>query len=170
MVSGAAGAVGYLAGQIAKIYGCRVFGIAGGRKKCDWRVSDLGFDVAIDYKTEGVRDSLRLHCPEGIDVFFDNVGDGVLDAVLARLALHARIICCGAIFIYDGETKKGLQNYAALMGRRARSQGYIVNDYFDRYKEARNKLSEWINASRLKHKADVQEGFKKNPNDFPSFI
>ena len=136
VVSGAAGAVGQTVGQLAKIKGCRVVGIAGGPAKCDWVVKELGFDACIDYKagTSAVRDGLKEHCPKGVDIYFDNVGGDILDAVLARLARGARIIICGAISQYNNTTPvQGPRNYLSLLVNRARMQGMVVFDYADRY-------------------------------------
>src|SRR4051794_14010483 len=128
VVSGAAGAVGTVAGQIAKIKGCRVVGIAGGPEKCALLTEELGFDAAIDYRAEDVGRTLRRHCPDGIDVYFDNVGGEILDAALANLAMHARVVICGAISQYQGRPH-GPVNYMMLLVRRARMQGFLVFDY-----------------------------------------
>src|ERR1041384_2110790 len=137
VVSGAAGAVGQVVGQIAKIKGCRAIGIAGGKDKCDYVVSQLGFDACIDYKSEDVKKSLRQHCPKGVDVYFDNVGGDILDAVLTQLARKARIIICGAISQYNSTTGvKGPSNYLSLLVNRASMTGMVVFDYADRYPEA----------------------------------
>src|SRR4029077_8747487 len=120
VVSGAAGAVGSVVGQIARIKGCRAVGIAGGSEKCRWIVEDLGFDAAIDYKHEDVKAALKQHCPNGIDVYFDNVGGDILDAALARLARHARVVICGAVSQYNSSTGvKGPANYLSLLVNRA---------------------------------------------------
>ena len=159
VVSGAAGAVGMTAGQIAKIYGCRVVGIAGGSEKCRFIREDLGFDAAIDYKAGTLDQDLRSHCPEGIDVYFDNVGGATLDACLARLALHARVVICGAISQYNATTAaSGPKNYLALLSRRASMQGMLVFDYRDRFAEAAPFLAAWIAEGKLKSVEHIVEG------------
>ena len=159
VVSGAAGAVGTVVGQIAKIKGCRVVGIAGGAEKCRYLVEELNFDAAIDYKGEDVKKGLKDHCPKGIDVYFDNVGGDILDACLARLAMHARIVICGAISQYNAtEGVKGPANYMSLLVNRASMTGMVVFDYADRYGEAAREMAGWIKAGRLKTKEDVVEG------------
>jgi NADPH-dependent curcumin reductase len=158
VVSGAAGAVGMVVGQIAKIKGCRVVGIAGGADKCAY-LRDLGFDAAIDYKGEDVKAKLKEHCPKGIDVYFDNVGGEILDACLARLAMHARIVICGAISQYNAtEGMKGPANYMSLLVNRASMTGMVVFDYADRYGEAAREMAGWIAAGKLKTREDVVEG------------
>ena len=159
VVSGAAGAVGSVVGQIAKIKECRVIGIAGGADKCRYLVDELGFDAAIDYKAEDVKDGLKRHCPKGIDVYFDNVGGEILDAALARLALHARIVICGAISQYNNTAPpKGPANYMSLLVNRASMTGMVVFDYADRYKEGAMQMAQWIAAGKLKAREDVVEG------------
>jgi len=164
VVSGAAGAVGMVAGQIAKIKGCRAVGIAGGKAKCDYIVEQLGFDAAIDYKAEDVRAALGRHCPKGIDIFFDNVGGDILEAALAHLALHARIIFCGAISQYNSTTPvRGPANLRSLLVNRASMTGMIIFDYADRYGEAARELAGWMAAGRLKSREDIVSGFDKFP-------
>jgi NADPH-dependent curcumin reductase CurA len=159
VVSGAAGAVGSVAGQIAKIKGCRVVGIAGGSAKCAMVVEELGFDACIDYKGEDVKAALKQHCPNGIDVYFDNVGGEILDACLARLAMHARIVICGAISQYNATGgMKGPSNYMSLLVNRASMTGMLVFDYADRYGEAAREMAHWIAAGSLKAKEDVVKG------------
>ncbi|MFF3689914.1 NADP-dependent oxidoreductase [Streptomyces sp. NPDC002187] len=159
VVSGAAGAVGSVVGQIAKILGCRVIGIAGGELKCRSVVEELGFDAAIDYQTEDVRKALREHAPDGVDVYFDNVGGDILDAVLTRLARGARIVICGAISQYNNtEPVKGPSNYMSLLVNRASMTGMVVFDYADRYHEAVAELAEWRATGRLRSLEDVVSG------------
>ncbi|MDQ0941717.1 NADP-dependent oxidoreductase [Streptomyces sp. V1I1] len=159
VVSGAAGAVGSVVGQIAKILGCRVIGIAGGERKCRSVVDEFGFDAAIDYQTEDVRKALRRHAPDGVDVYFDNVGGDILDAVLTRLARGARIVICGAVSQYNNtEPVKGPSNYMSLLVNRASMTGMVVFDYADRYAEATTKLAEWLAAGRLRSMEDVVSG------------
>ena len=165
LVSGAAGAVGSVVGQIAKLKGCRVVGIAGGPEKCRWIVDDLGFDAAIDYKSEDVGVALREHCPEGIDVYFDNVGGDILDAALARLARGARVVICGAISQYNNlDAVTGPSNYMSLLVNRARMQGFVVIDYMSRYPEATREMAGWIADGRLVAREDVVEGFEGFPD------
>jgi NADPH-dependent curcumin reductase CurA len=164
VVSGAAGAVGSVVGQIAKLKGCRVVGIAGGPEKCKWIVEELGFDAAIDYKNEDVSEALREHCPEGVDVYFDNVGGDILDAVLARLALKARVAICGAISQYNNlDSVKGPSNYMSLLVNRARMEGFVVVDYMGRAPEAVGEMAGWIADGRLIAREDVVEGFESFP-------
>jgi NADPH-dependent curcumin reductase CurA len=164
VVSGAAGAVGMAVGQIAKIKGCRVVGIAGGPEKCRHVVGELGFDAAIDYKAEDVRQSLRKHLPKGIDVYFDNVGGDILEAALANLARRARVVLCGAISQYNAtEAPRGPRNYLSLLVNRARMEGMIVFDYEARYGEARREMAGWLRDGRLKSREDVAEGIENFP-------
>jgi NADPH-dependent curcumin reductase CurA len=161
LVSGAAGAVGSVVGQVAKIKGCTVVGIAGGKDKCDYLINELGFDAAIDYKSENVMRVLREKCPKGIDVFFDNVGGDILDAALAHLRKNARIVICGAISQYNATEKiKGPSNYLSLLVNRATMQGMVVFDYADRYSEAAKEMGSWIMQGKLKSKEDVYEGIE----------
>jgi NADPH-dependent curcumin reductase CurA len=164
VVSGAAGAVGTVAGQIAKIKECRVVGIAGGPEKCDYIVKELGFDAAIDYKSEDVRASLKEQCPNGVDVYFDNVGGEILDMVLARLARQARIVICGAISQYNNEgPMRGPKNYMSLLVNRARMEGFVVFDYADRYFEAATEMAGWMVEGKLKSREDIVEGLENFP-------
>jgi NADPH-dependent curcumin reductase CurA len=164
VVSGAAGAVGQTVGQLAKIKGCRAVGIAGGKAKCDWVVDELGFDACIDYKAGNVRAGLKEHCPKGVDVYFDNVGGEILDEVLARLAMHARIVICGAISQYNNTTPiQGPRNYLSLLVHRARMQGMVVFDYADRYPQAIGELSGYLKDGRMKSREDVVRGLEHFP-------
>ncbi len=164
VVSGAAGAVGSLVGQIAKIKGCRVVGIAGGQEKCKWIVEELGFDAAIDYKAEDVGEALRKHCPEGIDVYFDNVGGEILDAALARLARGARVVICGAISQYNNlDAVRGPSNYMSLLVNRARMEGFVVVDYMGRMGEGMQEMGAWIADGRMVAREDVVDGFESFP-------
>jgi len=159
VVSGAAGAVGQTVGQLAKIKGCRVVGIAGGAAKCDWVVKELGFDACIDYKGGSVREGLKAHCPKGVDIYFDNVGGEILDHVLAKLAPKARIVICGAISQYNNTTPmQGPKNYMSLLVNRARMEGMVVFDYADRFPKAIAELAGYIKDSRLKSKEDIVDG------------
>jgi NADPH-dependent curcumin reductase CurA len=165
VVSGAAGATGSVAGQIAKIKSCRVVGIAGGPAKCRYLVNDLGFDAAIDYKSEDLPKALRQHCPKGIDVYFDNVGGDTLDAVLAQINPGARVAICGAISQYNNTTPiKGPSNYLSLLINRATMRGFIVFDFASRYAEALRELAGWLKAGKLKTREDVVEGLQTFPD------
>ncbi len=163
VVSGAAGAVGQVVGQVAKIKGCRVVGIAGGPDKCDY-LRSIGFDAAIDYKHEDVKAALRQHCPKGVDVYFDNVGGDILDAVLTQLAMHARIVICGAISQYNETKMKGPSNYMSLLVNRARMQGMVVFDYASRYGEAAREMAGWLATGQLKSREDIVEGLETFPD------
>ena len=165
VVSGAAGATGMVVGQIAKIKGCRAVGIAGGPQKCTYLTKDLGFDAAIDYKSEDVGQALRKHCPGGINVYFDNVGGDILDAALANLARGARVVLCGAISQYNTTTGiKGPSNYLSLLINSARMEGFIVFNYASRYGEAAREMGGWIAAGKLKSKEDIVEGLQTFPD------
>jgi NADPH-dependent curcumin reductase len=167
VVSGAAGATGSVVGQIAKIQGCRAVGIAGGAAKCDYLVGELGFDVAIDYKSEDVRTALSRHCPNGVNVFFDNVGGEILDIVLAQLARKARVVLCGAISQYNHPTDiRGPKNYLSLVINSARMEGFIVFNYAQRYGEAIQALAGWLAEGRIKTREDIAEGLENFPETF----
>jgi NADPH-dependent curcumin reductase CurA len=164
VVSGAAGATGSVAGMIAKIKGCRVVGIAGGPDKCKWLIKEAGYDAAIDYKNENVGEALTRHCPKGIDVYFDNVGGDILDSVLARLALNARIALCGAISRYNDETfGPGPKNYFNLIGRGARMEGFLVLQFSARFPDAIAELSKWYAEGKIKNQLDVAHGLENAP-------
>ena len=165
VVSGAAGAVGSVVGQIAKIKGCRVVGIAGGAEKCAYVVDELGFDACIDYKSGDVKDGLKQHCPKGVNVYFDNVGGDILDAVLTRLAMGARIVLCGAISQYNNTTPvKGPSNYLSLLVNRASMTGMVVFDWAPRYGEAVTAMAGWIRDGQLKSKEHVVDGLENFPD------
>jgi NADPH-dependent curcumin reductase CurA len=164
VVSGAAGAVGQTVGQVARKLGCRVVGIAGGKDKCDFVVNELGFDACIDYKNSAVKDGLKQYCPNGVDVYFDNVGGDILDTVLTRINMKARIVICGAISQYNNTTPvKGPSNYMALLVNRARMEGMVVFDYAPRYQEAIAQLAEWLKDGSIKSRTDVVEGLENFP-------
>lgn len=164
LVSGAAGATGSVAGQIARIRGARVVGIAGGPEKCAWLKETARFDEAIDYKHEDVRARIAETCPKGIDVYFDNVGGEILEAALDHLAMHARVVLCGGISSYNAtEPPPGPRNLLNLVIMRARMEGFIVLDYYDRAGEAVKDLLGWIQRGELHHEEDVQEGFANIP-------
>src|SRR5947209_12898725 len=164
VISGAAGAVGIAAGQIAKIKGCRAIGIAGGPEKCQYITQELGFDAAIDYKSEDVTQALRQHCPKGIDVYFDNVGGDILDAALANLARYGRVVICGAISQYNTTSAvKGPSNYLSLLVNHGRMEGFVVFDYAARYQEAARDMAGWMMAGKLKSREDIVEGLETFP-------
>jgi NADPH-dependent curcumin reductase CurA len=164
VVSGAAGAVGQTVGQLAKIKGCRVVGIAGGRAKCDWVVNELGFDACIDYKAGNVKAGLKEHCPKGVDIYFDNVGGEILDDVLTRIGRGARIIICGAISQYNNTTPvQGPKNYLSLLVNRARMEGMVVFDYTERFPLAVAELAGYLKDGRMKSKEDVVQGLDTFP-------
>ena len=164
VVSAAAGAVGSIVGQIAKIKDCRVVGIAGGAEKCHYIAHELGLDAALDYKSEDVKQSLREHCPAGIDVYFDNVGGAILEAALAQIKLHARIVICGAISQYcNTGPVTGPGNYLSLLSNRATMKGMLVLDYVDRYPQAGAEMANWMAAGRLKSREDIVEGLETFP-------
>ncbi len=168
VVSGAAGAVGTVVGQVAKTKGCRVVGIAGGPEKCRLLTDELGFDAAVDYKTGDLRGELREATPDRVDVYFDNVGGPVLEAALGRLALHARVVICGAISQYNSEGgMTGPRNYMNLLVQRARMEGFVVFDYADRYGEAVRELAGWLRDGRLQAREDVVVG---GVADFPDTL
>lgn len=161
LVSGAAGAVGSIVGQISKIKGCKVIGIAGGPDKCKYLIDELGFDGAIDYKNEDVKVAIKRECPKGIDVYFDNVGGDILDAALAKLRMHARIVICGAISQYNNkEAIKGPSNYLSLLVNRATMQGMVVLDYAPKYKQAAMEMGMWLMQGKMKSKEDIYEGIE----------
>lgn len=165
VVSGAAGATGSVAGMIAKIKGCRVVGIAGGREKCEWLTREAGFDAAIDYKSEKVGDALSRNCPGGIDVYFDNVGGEILDSALARIRDGARIVLCGAISRYNesGMIGPGPKNYFNLVLHGARMEGFLVFHFGRHFPEAIGELSAWYAQGKLKNKIDLQHGLENAP-------
>jgi NADPH-dependent curcumin reductase CurA len=158
VVSGAAGAVGSVAGQIAKLKGCRAIGIAGGEEKCRWIVDELGFDAAIDHKASDVRGALREHAPARVDVFFDNVGGEILDVVLTRLAHGARIVICGAVSQYNAKQVRGPANYLALIAARGSMTGMVIFDYADRYAQAAAELAGWLREGRLISREHIVQG------------
>ncbi len=160
LVSGAAGAVGSVVGQIAKIKGCRVIGIAGGSDKCKYLIEELGFDGAIDYKNENIYDAIKREFPTGIDVYFDNVGGEILNAALTRINMHARIVICGAISQYNNKQVVGPSNYLALLVKRARMEGMVVMDYANDYKRAAFEMGTWMKAGKLKSKEDIYDGIE----------
>jgi len=164
VVSAAAGGVGSIAGQIAKIHGMRAIGIAGGKQKCDWLVKELGFDGAIDHRAGNVGAELGRLCPDGIDVYFDNVGGPILDEALAHLRRKGRVVICGITSLYTATTAApGPSNYTALVMERGRMEGFFAADYVERFPEARTALTGWLSEGRLKSREDVVEGLEKAP-------
>jgi hypothetical protein len=170
VVSGAAGAVGQTVGQLAKVKGLRVVGIAGGPAKCDWVVRELGFDACIDYKApapsaagsarwDPVREGLKQHCPNGVDIYFDNVGGEILDTVLTRINRKARIVICGAISQYNNTSAvAGPKNYLSLLVHRARMEGIVVFDYTERFPQAIAEMAGYLRDGRMKSREDVVVG------------
>ena len=164
VVSGAAGATGSVVGQLARLRGARVIGIAGGAEKCDWVTRELGFDAAIDYRSEDVRARLKEQCPDGIDVYWDNVGGEILEAALGRLAVHARVVYCGAISSYNASSPPpGPRNYMQVLIRRARVEGFLVFDYVDRIDEALAELVPLVRSGQLRYREDIREGLDSAP-------
>jgi hypothetical protein len=163
-VSAAAGSVGSVAGQIAKMQGARVIGIAGSPEKCEWVTTELGFDACIDYKREDVAARLKELAPEGVDIYFDNVGGELLDTVLRRIALHARVVLCGDISTYnlDGPAPP-LHNLRYVMGRRARLEGFNTLDHWARYGDAAAQLLAWVSEGKIRHRLDVVDGLEHAP-------
>ncbi|WP_299013375.1 NADP-dependent oxidoreductase [uncultured Polaribacter sp.] len=161
LVSGAAGAVGAIVGQIAKIKGCSVIGIAGGKEKTNYLKNELGFDEVIDYKTENIYSALKKKCPKGIDVYFDNVGGVILDAALSKLRMHAKVVICGAISQYNNKHKiNGPSNYLSLLVTRSTMQGMVVTDYVKQFGEAAKQMGIWLKEGKLKSKEDVYNGIE----------
>jgi NADPH-dependent curcumin reductase CurA len=164
VVSGAAGATGSVAGQIAKIQGARVVGIAGTPEKCAWLTDELGFDAAINYKADDVAAGLRETCPDGIDVYFDNVGGAILDTVLTQLAIGARVALCGAISTYNAADRpEPIHSYMNLVVKRARMEGFLVLDYLDRFPEAVLQLVAWVGEGRVKWRDHIVDGLEAAP-------
>jgi NADPH-dependent curcumin reductase CurA len=162
VISAAAGATGSVAGQIAKIQGCRAVGIAGGKEKCDWIVRDLGFDAAVDYKRPDWKERLAAACPSGIDVNFENVGGEIMDTVISRMNLGGRVVLCGMISGYNsGEPMRG--PYDTILMKRLRVQGFIVIDYLDRFAEGVLQLAQWMMDGKLKHRDTIVDGLENAP-------
>jgi NADPH-dependent curcumin reductase len=167
VVSGAAGATGSVVGQIARAKGAgRVIGIAGSDEKCAWLVDELGFDGAVDYKTDDVGARLRELCPDGIDVYFDNVGGEILDTCLLQLTIGGRVVCCGAISAYNADRSEayGLKNTFNLIVKRARMEGFLILDYLDRFPEAQAEMLPWVLDGTVKHAVHVVDGLEAAPD------
>ena len=151
-------------GQIAKIKGCRVVGIAGSDEKCAWLIDELGFDAAINYKTEDIAAAIRTACPDGVDVFFDNVGGDILEAAIGNIALRGRIVLCGAIAQYNDESPRpGPSNLSLLVSMRGRMEGFIILDYLDRADQAIGDLATWVMNGDVKFKVDIVDGLDNAP-------
>ncbi len=165
LVSAAAGAVGAIAGQIAKISGCRVIGTTGGAEKCAWLKEELGFDDALDYKAGGIHRALKAACPEGVDVYFDNTGGDVLDAALARMNIGGRVACCGNVSQYNATTPAGGPAGVPgfLVTKRIRMEGFVVMDFYGRRAQAETALAKWLAEGKLKAPVDIVQGFDKMP-------
>ena len=164
VVTGAAGATGSVVGQIAKIGGCKVIGVAGGAEKCRWLVDELGFDAAVDYKAGDIRRQVRDHAKGGIDVLWDNVGGPILNDLMGEIALHARVVICGGISRYQlGQMPAGPENYFNLVFKRATMEGFILTDFIGEFPWARRRISQWIAEGRLKFKEDIQVGLENAP-------
>lgn len=167
LVSGAAGATGSIAAQLAKLRGARVVGIAGGPAKCRWLVDELGLAAAIDYRAGGLRESLKTQFPQGIDVFFDNVGGEVLELALLRMAANSRIVLCGAISHYNNlDETPPLKNWTRLMVTRTRMQGILVTDFAPQFARASAELASWLAAGQLKNRVDIVDGLENAPEAF----
>jgi len=166
VVSAASGAVGGVVGQIAKIKQCRVVGFAGGRQKCDYVINELGFDACIDHRSENWYEALKEATPKGIDVYFENVGGPVLDALLARCNTFARIPLCGMIAEYNAKDRYGLKNLISAIGNRIKLQGFIISDHFEVWPEALAQLAQWVREGRIKYRESVTEGLESAPAAF----
>jgi NADPH-dependent curcumin reductase CurA len=163
VVSAASGAVGSAVGQLAKIWGCRAVGIAGGRRKCDYVTRELGFDACVDYKAANLREALRHACPAGVDVYFDNVGGEIFDTLLQEMNLHSRVVVCGLISDYNATEVRGIRNWRAVLVNRIKLQGMIVFDWKERYGEALKALAGYFAEGRLKYRESVLEGLENAP-------
>jgi NADPH-dependent curcumin reductase CurA len=166
VVSAAAGAVGSVVGQIARLKGCRVVGIAGGADKCAYVTGELGFDACIDYKAGRLREDLKAATPDGIDVYFDNVGGDILDTVLARMNPFSRLPVCGLISQYNATEAHGLRNFRSVLVNRIRIQGFIVFDFREHHAQAVTELSGWLAAGKLKYRETIAEGLRAAPAAF----
>jgi NADPH-dependent curcumin reductase len=163
VVSAASGAVGSVVGQLAKASGCRVVGIAGGKAKCDYTVKELGFDACVDYKAGQLDGDLAAACPDGVDVYFENVGGPIMEAVMARMNFASRMIVCGLISEYNATEPYGVKTMRAVLVNRIRMQGMIVFDWVNRYPEGIKALSSLLAAGRIKYRESVVEGIEKAP-------
>src|SRR5688500_12482453 len=163
VVSAASGAVGSVVGQLAKLWGCRAVGIAGGRQKCDYVTRELGFDACVDYKAANIAEALRHACPVGVDVYFDNVGGAIFDTLLSQMNLFSRVVVCGLISEYNATEPYGIRNWRSVLVNRIRLQGMIVFDWKERYGEALKALTGYYGEGRLKYRESVVEGLENAP-------
>jgi len=170
LVSAASGAVGSMVGQIAKIMGCRVIGIAGQRRKMDWLTDVAGFDGCFNYKDEDPAESIKRLCPDGVDIYFDNVGGDILDAAMNQLALGARVILCGLMAQYNTDSPPPGPNPGTIIRARAIVKGLVVYDHFDKQTEFLDKATAWINSGQIQFVEDVTEGLALAPNAFCSLM
>jgi NADPH-dependent curcumin reductase CurA len=170
VVSAASGAVGSVVGQLAKIAGCRVVGIAGGTQKCDYVVNELGFDACVDYKAGNLYRDLKEACPKGVDVVFENVGGEILDTLLRLMNLHSRIIVCGLISEYNATEPYAYKSLRSVLVNRIKMQGMIVFDWKDRYAEGIQTLAGHIAQGRLKYRESVVEGIENAPKGFIALL
>ncbi|HUO87979.1 MAG TPA: NADP-dependent oxidoreductase [Rhizomicrobium sp.] len=165
LVSAAAGAVGVLVGQIAKIMGCTTVGTTSGKAKCDWLTKEVGYDAAVDYRQGNIAGNIKAVAPQGIDVYFDNTGGDVLGAALARMNMWGRVACCGAVANYDTATPSpgpaGVPGF--LVTKRIRMEGFVVMDFFNRRREAETQLHRWVQSGQLRPVVDIVDGFEKMP-------
>jgi len=167
VVSAASGAVGQLVGQIAKIAGCRVIGIAGGKEKCSFITDSLKFDASIDYKNENIDEKLKKHCPDGINVYFDNVGGKITDAVINQLANYARVAVCGVISQYNlTEPEPGLRTHRSMLTNQATTEGFLVFQFAQKYHIGMKRMAKWIKEGKIKYKEDIVEGLENAPEAF----
>lgn len=166
VISAATGAVGQVAGQLAKLRGCRAVGIAGGADKCAWAVRELGYDACIDYKSEEFAEALAIATPKGVDVDFENVGGPVMDAVLARLNPFARIALCGLVSQYNAVEPYGVKNFQSLLTNRVRLQGFIVSEHMDKWPAALDQLAAWVSEGTLRYRETIAEGLRNAPRAF----
>lgn len=163
VVSGASGATGSIAAQIAKLRGAKVIGIAGGAKKCAWLLDKAAITAAIDYKNEDVAKRLRELAPKGINLYYDNVGGSILDTVLTQLALHARIVLCGGISSYDGRSDYSIHHHMNLVATRSKMQGFLISDYASKFQEGITALGDWLKAGKIIYEVDIQKGLENAP-------
>ena len=166
LVSAASGAVGSMVGQMAKIQGCRVIGIAGSDEKCDWLTDVAGFDGCINYKTQSLSEAITEHCPEGVDIYFDNVGGETLDAAMWQLALGARVVLCGLMAQYNTDVIPPGPNPATIIKARATVRGIVVYDHFDKKQEFLDRATPWLDAGKIKYREDVSDGLNQAPAAF----
>lgn len=166
VVSAAAGAIGSIAAQIAKLHGARVVGVAGGARKCDWLTAELGLDAAVDHRAPSFGDRLHEACPGGIHLYFDNVGGELLEHAIEHVAVRGRIVLCGMMSTYDTATPHAPRNLFQLIVRRARMEGFLLMDYSRRFGEAQRQLAAWLAQGTIRSKDDIQEGFENIPRTF----